>query len=123
MSPELRQAVREFRQHPTARQCRTSDGADGLCGFVAPAFATFLIRRGITARPVFLVGVVGRTAPSFPLRVHDGDYITHAVVLVDGQLLDWSARQYDAAASWPEVVKPWGNLVVEWNMESARRAS
>jgi hypothetical protein len=110
MSPELRQAVREFRQHPTARQCRTSDGADGLCGFVAPAFATFLIRRGITARPV-------------PLRVHDGDYITHAVVLVDGQLLDWSARQYDAAASWPEVVKPWGNVVVEWNMESARRAS
>jgi hypothetical protein len=91
VTPELAKAVNEFRNTPEGQAA--ADHPEGQCGPTSMSFIDFLAEHGIEGREVFMVGPV--------------DDWGHEVVLADGYYIDWTARQYDEAADFPELVEPW----------------
>jgi hypothetical protein len=93
VTPNLAQAINEFRNTPAGSSTADPDEAAGWCGPTSMWFIDFLADRMINSREVFMVG-----------PVDDGG---HEVVLAEGYYIDWTARQYDEAADHPALIEPW----------------
>jgi hypothetical protein len=85
---ELARAIEDFRDNPWAALCDDPERAGGNCENVSTAFWKHLRERGIKAQ---LVGVLDFIEP-------------HIAVLVAGQVVDWSIRQFVYDADHPDIL-------------------
>jgi hypothetical protein len=111
----LTQAVLdEFASTDLARACATPDGAYANCLAVSVAFAVWLREHGI---PCGLLRMAGSAQPfaaaSGRWPFCDPAVFAHWTVSVGGASVDWSARQFDPAAAWPQVL-PVAELASRW---------
>ena len=87
MDPKLKAAIQEFAAtHP---EYSTKDGSNDKCREASGRFCEYLRTVGITAMVDELAVVNG---------------VAHKAVRVGPLWIDWTSRQFNANAPWPEIL-------------------
>ena len=93
MDPRLAVLIAAFAERPDARACLDPATAFGACRPISRRFAAAARAAGLSAEVVLL----SRWADEGNAE----QVLLHEVVLVEGVMVDWSARQFaDPAAGW-----------------------
>ncbi len=112
-TPTIAQCCELFARLPEIAVLEQPEGAVGNCGLVNGAFSKLLTGFGIEHRLLYCHTWLLNPGPVAPWSWAPPEAATHVVVLVDGVSIDWTARQFDALASVPEVL-PLGELERRW---------
>jgi hypothetical protein len=104
----------EFAATDIARACARPDGAYANCLAVSATFAGWLRERGVAC------GLLRLSSSMWPFTAATGRWpfcdpaaVAHWTVAVHGASVDWSARQFDPAAAWPDTL-PIAELAARW---------
>ena len=113
MAP-LAELLHEFADTDLAGACAEPDGAYANCLAVSATCAAWLRARDVRCGLLKMTGsrhAFAEAAGRWPYCDPAG--VEHWTVAVDGESVDWSARQFDPAAAWPEI-QPVGALAARW---------
>lgn len=110
----LAHLLKRFSVMPDAALCSTPEGAYANCYAMSVGFAQFLRAHGQPCRLLQARGAlldVGAGAGRWPHTDPAG--FEHWTVAVGNLSVDWTARQFDAGAAWPQVI-PVAALQLDW---------
>lgn len=106
--------LRGFADTEVARACSSPDGAYANCLAASAACAAWLRAHEVRCGLMKVVGsrqAFPRAAGRWPYCDPAG--FTHWTVVVDGRSVDWTARQFQPTAAWPEIL-PLAALAERW---------